>query len=106
MADAAEIEIGAVADVALVLVRPLDDTEVVVCRFHGSNLVFCFRLGNRFCDLAFLVGFRVPVIGSAESDGAFECGMLELAVRAFLAVDGKPCRAKILEEVADLAGHG
>ena len=32
--------------------------------------------------------------------------MLELAVGAFLAVDGEPGRSKILEEVADFLRHG
>jgi hypothetical protein len=41
----------------------LDDAEVVVCRFHVGNLVFCLRLGNRFCDLALLVVFRIPTEG-------------------------------------------
>jgi len=52
VADAAVKEIGAVADVALVFVRPFDEAEVTVCGFHDWNLVFWFGFGNDFGDLA------------------------------------------------------
>lgn len=35
VADAAVEEIGTIADVALVFVRPLHEAEVAVCWFHG-----------------------------------------------------------------------
>jgi len=64
VADAAVKEIGAVADVALVFVRPFDEAEVTVCGFHGGNLVFWFGFGNDFGDLALLVGFGIGAFRS------------------------------------------
>lgn len=41
VADAA-VEVGAVADVALVLIGPADKSVVLVCGFHGGNLLCGF----------------------------------------------------------------
>jgi len=64
VADTAVKEIGAVADVALVFVRPFDEAEVTVCGFHVGNLVFWFGFGNDFGDLALLVGFGIVAFRS------------------------------------------
>ena len=40
VADAGEVEVGAVADVAGVLIGPADEAVVLVFRFHGGNLAF------------------------------------------------------------------
>jgi hypothetical protein len=68
VADAAVKEIGAVADVALVFVRPFDEAEVTVCGFHGCILVAWLGFGNEFGDLAFLVGFGVIAFSSRKGD--------------------------------------
>lgn len=44
VSDAAVKEIRAVADVALVLVRPFDEAEVAACSFHGGISVEEFRI--------------------------------------------------------------
>jgi hypothetical protein len=64
VADTAVKEIGAVADVALVFVRPFDEAEVTVCGFHVGNLVFWFGFGNDFGDLALLLGFGIVAFRS------------------------------------------
>lgn len=105
VADAAEVEVGAVADVALVLVGPADKAVITVFRFHGLYLAAGACVFNRLFYLALLVGFRVVAFGSADGDDAREIGMLELAVGAFLPVDEEAGAVEIGEELADLAGH-
>ena len=38
VANAAEVEVGAVADVALVLIGPADEAVVTVFRFHNGRI--------------------------------------------------------------------
>ena len=46
MADAAEIEVGAIADVTQVFVRPLDEAVVAVLGFHEANVTRGFGFGQ------------------------------------------------------------
>ena len=84
MADTAVEKVRAVADVALVLVRPFHKTKVGVCGFHDLILVAWLGFGN----------------------DSSQVRMLELAVRTFLAIEFEPCLSEIFEEVADFFGHG
>lgn len=106
VADAAEIEVRTVADVALVFFRPLDDAEIVVCRFHMGKLVFCLRLGNRFCDLAFLVVFRIPVVGTAEGAVPLNAGCLNWRWDPFWRSMEKPAARRSLRRSRILRGMG
>ena len=68
VADAAEIEVWAIADVTLVFIRPLDEAVVAVLRFHFEPLVEGFCFGNRIGNLTLLVSLGVLAFGSGQSD--------------------------------------
>jgi len=61
MAGTSVKEVGAVADIALVCVRPFNEAEVTVCWCHVGNLPSWIGLGNDFGDLP-QGRTRVPVV--------------------------------------------
>jgi hypothetical protein len=72
----------------------------------GESLLWPLRIGNGFSDLAFLVGFGIVAIPATQGDHALEPGMLELAVRAFLAIQFEACSLWVGDQFPDFAWHG
>lgn len=106
VAHTAEVEIRAAADVALVLVGPADKAVVAIFGLHGASLLRRLRVGNGFCDLAFLVGFCVIALSAAYGDDSLKRRMLELAVLSFLTIQGEARLPEFCDEFSDFTGHG
>ena len=64
------------------------------------------RIDNGFCDLALLVGFGVVSFGTAQGNDALQRRMFELAMGAFLTIQGEARLPKVGDEFADFAWHG
>jgi len=56
--------------------------------------------------LAFLVGFGVVAFSATHGDDALKRWVFELAVGAFLAVQGETRFPEVCDEFSDFAGHG
>jgi hypothetical protein len=68
VADAAKVEVGTIAYVTLVFIRPLNEALVEILWFHFEPLVERFCFGNRIGNLTFLVSLGIVTFGSGEGD--------------------------------------
>jgi hypothetical protein len=106
VANSALVEIGAVANVAGVLVRPADETVIAIGWLHGGNLEVSPGLFNGLCHLALLVNLGVVALAAADRHYAIYGRVLELSVRALLAIQEEARFPQIGNQFTDFAGHG
>ena len=86
---AAEVEIGAVADVKLILVRPADEAVILVGDLHDRIKSLLAGLCNGLGDLSLLVALDVVALTTTNGNDSWQVSMFKLPMRALLPVEGE-----------------